>query len=116
MRRQSMTFAFEQPWFLVLLVALPVVLVVLRFTLVDSPLAQLAFSAATRCVILLLLILALASLLRVAKSERLSLLALADLSDSVTESAPTQVSNFWSQLVAKLPAKSKAALTAFAVT
>src|SRR5262249_22986640 len=83
-------FAFETPWFLLLLLLLPLLLVVLRFTLVDSPRAQLALATTTRCVILLLLALALGSLLWVSRSHKLSLLLLGDLSDSVADSAPAQ--------------------------
>jgi uncharacterized membrane protein len=111
-----MTFALEHPFFLALLVALPVVLTVLRFTLVDSPRAQLALSAATRCVILLLLVLSLASLLWVSRSDRISVVVLGDLSDSVTESAPAQVSNFWERVAAQLPTGAKAGLATFAST
>src|SRR5262245_66484393 len=85
-------FTFEHPFFLLLLVALPALVVVLRFTLVDSPRAQLALSAATRCIVLLLLALALGSLLWVSRSEKLSVLLLGDISDSVAESATTQLS------------------------
>ncbi len=89
---------------------------VLRVTLVDSPRAQLACSAATRCVILLLLVLSLASLLSVSRSNKLSLVLLGDLSDSVVETAPNQLSNFWAMVVAKLPPQAKASLATFAVT
>lgn len=109
-------FDFENPWFLVLLLALPVLLFVLRFTLVDSPRAQLAVSAATRCVILLLLALALGSLLWVSHSSKLSVVVLGDLSDSVAESASTQLSNRWQQTSAQIPGNTKVALTTFAVT
>src|SRR5262245_49234790 len=107
---------FEHPWFLVLLVALPAVLLVLRFTLVDSPRVQLAVSAATRCLILLLLALALGSLLWVSFSGKLSVVILGDLSDSVPESAPVQLSNRWQQSSAQLPGHAQGALTTFAVT
>src|SRR5688500_423251 len=109
-------FSLEHPWFLALLLALPVVLLALRVTLVDSPRAQLGLSAATRCVILLLLVLSLASLLWVSRSTRLSLVLIGDLSDSVAESAPRQLSNYWAQIAAKLPPQTKAALTSFAIT
>src|SRR5688572_30015580 len=111
-----MRFAFEHSLFLMLLVALPAVLIALRFTLLDSPRGQLVLSAATRCLILLLLILALASLLWVSKNDKLSIVVLGDLSDSVTESGPTQVSNYMSQVAAKLPSTAQAGLTTFAST
>src|ERR1043165_3500879 len=101
---------FEYPWLLVLAVVVPVALVVLRFTLVDSPKMQLALSALTRCLILALLVLGLGSLLWVSKSDALAVLLLADLSESVPESAPTQVSNFWAQAKTRLSQKVKASL------
>ena len=80
---------FENPWLLALAVVVPLALIVLRFTLVDSPRVQFALSAMTRCVILGLVVLGLGSLLWVSRSEKLSVLVLADLSDSVAESAPS---------------------------
>src|SRR6187431_527023 len=93
-----MRLELEYPLLLLLLGALPIVVVTLRYTLVDSPRVQLGLSAVIRCVVLLLLILSLGSLLWVSRSEDVALLVLADLSDSVTESAPAQVSNLWSQV------------------
>jgi Ca-activated chloride channel homolog len=109
-------FSFEHPWFLLLLVSLPAVLLVLRFSLADSPRAQLALSAATRCVILLLLALALASTLRVTKSNKVSLLVLGDVSDSVPESAVQQASNLWAKVSTNLPSSAKVGLATFAGT
>ena len=111
-----MRFAFEHPWFLVFLLAVPVALAVLRFTLVDSPRAQRVLSAVTRCVVLLLLALALASTLWVSRSSKLALLILGDFSDSVPESAPMQLSNLWSQVAAQLPRHAQAGLNAFSST
>ena len=109
-------FNFEHPLFLLLLVALPALVVVLRFTLVDSPRAQLALSAATRCIILLLLALALGSLLWVSRSEKLSVLLLGDVSDSVSESAPAQLSNQWNRLTTTLPSQARVGFNTFAAT
>ncbi len=111
-----MRIDFENPWLLTLAVAVPIVLIVLRFTLVDSPRVQFALSALTRCAILLLLVLGLGSLLWVSKSEKLSLLMLADLSESVAESAPAQASNYWNQIKANLSSTRQASLVAFAAT
>jgi uncharacterized membrane protein len=111
-----MRLDFEYPWLLVLAVVVPVTLLVLRFTLVDSPKMQLALSALTRCLILALLVLGLGSLLWVSKSDALAVLVLADLSESVPDSAPTQVSNFWAQAKTRLSQKAKASLVTFATT
>jgi uncharacterized membrane protein/uncharacterized protein YegL len=109
-------FDFETPWWLLLLLALPLLVVMLRFTLVDSPRAQLALSAMTRGVILLLLALALGSLLWVSRSHQLSLLLLGDLSDSVAESAPSQLSNQWNRIAQACSSQARAGLNTFAVT
>jgi hypothetical protein len=111
-----MSVSFENPWFLAFLLALPVVMTILRLTLVDAPRAQLALSTATRCVILLLLVLSLASLLSVSRSRKLSLVLLGDLSDSVAETASIQLSNYWSRLTAKLPPQTAVGMTTFAIT
>src|SRR5262245_60618338 len=84
---------FEQPTLLALALAVPAAIVVLRYTLVDSPRLQLALSTLTRCLILLLLSAALASALWVTKTKALSVIVLADLSDSVAESASSQATN-----------------------
>lgn len=111
-----MNFSLEHPGFLALLVAIPVVIGVLRYTLADSPKAQLALSAATRSVILLLLVLALASLLWVSHSQRVSVLVLGDVSDSVPKSAPGQLSNWWREVSGSVPDHTRVGLTTFAVT
>jgi uncharacterized membrane protein len=111
-----MRIDFENPGLLALAVVVPLALIVLRFTLVDSPRVQFALSALTRCVILALLVLGLGSLLWVSRSEKLSLLMLADLSDSVAESAPAQVSNYWAQVKTNLSSARQASLVTFAAT
>src|SRR5439155_20898802 len=105
-----------QPWFLLLAVVVPITILVLRFTLVDSPKLQLALSALTRCLILALLVPGLACLLRVSKSNSLAVVVLADVSDSVPDSAVAQISNFWAQAKARLSSKAKAGLALFAAT
>ena len=52
-----MRFEFESPILLVLLVLVPLLPVVLRFTLLDSPKAQFALSTTVRAVIVILLVL-----------------------------------------------------------
>src|SRR6266487_1411840 len=111
-----MRIDFENPWLLALAVVVPLALIVLRFTLVDSPRVQFALSALTRCVIQLLVVLGLGSLLWVSRSEKLSVLVLADLSDSVAESAPRQVSNYWAQVKMNLSSGRQASLVTFAAT
>src|SRR5687768_14592792 len=109
-----MKFEFEQPTLLALAIAIPVVIAILRYTLVDSPRVQLALSALTRCLILLLLAAALASALWVTKTKALSVLLLADLSDSVTESASTQATNLWNAIRTNINKGDRAGLVSFA--
>jgi uncharacterized membrane protein len=109
-----MKLEFEHPWFLLLLIVVPLALLVLRYTLVDSPKLQLACSAATRCCILLLLVLSLSGALWVSRSDRLSLMILADLSDSVAASATNQLTDFLGKVQAQLPPKAQAGLMSFA--
>ncbi len=109
-----MRVELEYPWLLMLTLVVPAALVLLRYTLVDSPRFQIALSAFIRCLILLLLVAALGSALWISKTEELSLLVLADLSDSVTESASVQASNFWNQVTGRLSGKAKAGLLGFA--
>src|SRR5262245_55410942 len=111
-----MRIDFENPWLLALAAVVPLALMVLRYTLVDSPRLQFALSALTRCVIMLLVVLGLGSLLWVSHSEKLSVLVLADLSDSVTESAPAQVSNYWARMKGNLSQERKASLVTFSAT
>jgi len=111
-----MNLSLEHPGFLVLLVALPIVLVTLRFTLADSPRAQLFLSAAVRCVLIALLILALASLLWVTPSRRVSLVVLGDVSDSVPKSAPGQLAEWWRRVSAAVPDSAQVGWSTFAVT
>ena len=111
-----MRLDFENPWLLVLAVAVPLVFLILRYTLVDNPKMQIALSAAVRVCILLLLIAALAGALSVSKSKNVSLLVLADLSDSVPESATNQVREFLAPIRDKLPKNAKAGLMTFANT
>jgi Ca-activated chloride channel homolog len=107
---------FENGWLLWLLVVVPAVLLILRFTLVDSPRAQLMLSAMVRCLVLLLIVLALGSLLWVVKTDALSVMVLADLSDSAPESATIQASNFWQQVQLRTSTRSKAGLGSFTGT
>ena len=109
-----MRLDFENPWVLALAVALPLLFLILRYTLVDNPKMQIALSAAVRFCILLLLIAALAGALSVTRSKNLSLLVLADLSDSVPESATNQVRDFLAPLREKLPKNAQAGLMTFA--
>ncbi len=107
---------FESPYLLGLIAAIPVVMLVLRWTLVDNPKMQRVLSAIVRCIVLLLLVLALASFLWVTKSDSVSTVVLADLSDSVPENAPQQISNYWNSVTSQLSSKRKAALWTFAAT
>jgi len=109
-----MRLDFENPYLLLCVTLVPVAVMVLRFTLVDSLKLQLACSAFIRCTILALLALALAGTLWVTRSRDVSLLVMADLSDSVPESATNQVRSFLNQLKDRLSARAKAGLMSFA--
>ncbi len=111
-----MRLDLEQPWFLVALLALPLVFLVLRVTLVDSPRSQLVLSALTRCAVLALLGLALASLLHLRRSDRLAVWVLGDLSDSVPETAAAQLSNLWTEARDVAPEHARLGLAWFART
>src|SRR5262245_25050508 len=108
-----MKLDFEQPALLVLAISVPVVIAILRYTLTDSPRTQLILSAVTRCLILLLLVGALASALWVTKTKALSVLILADLSDSVPESAVSQATNFWNGVRTNINGQARAGLLSF---
>src|SRR6187549_1904449 len=108
-----MKFDFEEPTLLALAFAVPVVIAILRYTLVDSPRLQLALSTVTRCLILLLLAGALASALWVTKTKALSVVVLTDLSDSVTDSASSQATNFWNSVRTNINGKGRAGLVSF---
>jgi len=109
-----MSLGFESPWMLALLVLLPAALVALRFTLVDSSRMQFALSALTRCVILALLVFALAGATRIKRSRDVAILVAADLSDSVSDTAREQVTTFLTRLEDRLDSSSKAGLVIFA--
>ncbi|MBM3289288.1 MAG: hypothetical protein FJY92_03980, partial [Candidatus Hydrogenedentes bacterium] len=86
-----MRFDVESPVSLIALIAVPLALLALRYTLVDSPRAQLALSAAVRACVIALIVLALASALYGKRSTHVSVMVLADLSDSTPQTAPEQV-------------------------
>ena len=108
-----MNFELESPWMLTLLALLPAVLIVLRFTLVDSSRVQFALSTLIRCVILALLALALAGAMRIKKSRDVTILVAADLSDSVSSKAREHLAAFLPQLKDRLDSTSKAGLVVF---
>jgi Ca-activated chloride channel family protein len=109
-----MGLEFESPYLLLLLLVVPAVLLVLRYTLLDSPKAQLAASAGVRVAIVLLLVLALANALWVSKGKHVAVLVLADLSDSVPQTAPVQVCKFLAELEKRVSNPGKAGLATFA--
>lgn len=109
-----MGFEFESPWILWLLIGVPVFLLALRVTLLDSPRAQLWASAAVRIAVVLLLLLALANTLRLHESQHVSVLVLADMSDSVPEDAREPLNEFLTQLEGRASNPSKAGLVTFA--
>ncbi|MBX7257428.1 MAG: VWA domain-containing protein [Candidatus Hydrogenedentes bacterium] len=109
-----MRFEFETPLFLIALVAIPAALLVLRRTLLDSPRAQLALSTAVRAFVILLLVLALANSLLGTKSTRVSVLVLADLSDSTPQTAIEQTKNLFAKVQTHATNPGRAGLITFA--
>ena len=93
-----MPFEFENPVYLALLAAIPVLFAVLRFSLSDSSLGQRLLSALVRGVVAALVILALADALWVRNSSDPAVLVIADLSDSVPDDAPAQLTAFLDEL------------------
>lgn len=108
-----MPLEFDSPGWLALLLVLPVLLAVLRSTLLDSPRAQLALMAAVRLAVAALLVLALSSALWVTRSTDVAVLVLADLSDSTPENAGTQVRGLLTDIEGRLPGSAKAGLVIF---
>lgn len=111
-----MQFEFENPWILLLAVLLPGVLILLRWSLVDSPRLQTICSALTRIIILVLLLGALAGSLWVTKTKDVAVLVVADLSDSVSETATNQVTEFLPKLEQEIKSGRQAGLLTFAKT
>lgn len=109
-----MRFEFESPLFLTLLVALPLLFAVLRFSLTDSPLGQRLLSALVRGVVVFLVVLALADALWIRKVDDPAVLVVADLSDSVPKDAPTQLKTFLDQLETRVSNPSMAGLVTVA--
>lgn len=109
-----MPLELESPWFLTFLVTLPVVLMGLRHTLVDNARTQLLLTTLVRMSILTLLTLAVSGTLWVAQSRAVSVLVLADLSDSVPETAATQVTAFLADLEKRVSNPERAGLVTFA--
>lgn len=107
-------FEFEMPGGLLFMAAVPAVLLVLRYTLVDSPRLQLALSAAVRVIVVLLLVLSLAGTLWLRQSEDLAVLILADQSDSVPEGGAEQLRDFLAQVVDRAGSTVQVGLIQFA--
>ncbi len=111
-----MPFDFESPWLLLLALLAPLALLVLRYTLLDSPRLQIWVSALVRCAVLLLLALALASALWVARSQEVAVVVLADLSDSTPQDAPEQLQTFLNAIETRATNPAKAGLVTFSGT
>lgn len=108
-----MRIEFESPITLAVLAALPLALPALRYTLVDSPRAQMAMSAAVRVFVMLLLGLALANTLWATRSEHVSVLVVADLSDSTPQSAIEQTAAILGDVRARASNPHRAGLITF---
>lgn len=109
-----MAFDFESAMLLGLLVVPAAAMLIVRYSLVDSPRAQLVLSAAVRFIVLALLVLALAETLLVRRSREPAVLVLADLSDSAPSDAPGQVRRYLGELSANMPGQAQAGLIVFA--
>lgn len=93
-----MPFEFENPGYLTLLIAVPVLFAVLRFSLMDSSLGQRLLAALVRGIVVALVILALSDALWLRESTDPAILVVADLSDSVPDDAPEQLQGFLKDL------------------
>ena len=109
-----MPLEFENPAFLWLLLLIPLAVAALRVSLTDSSWGQRILSLTIRCLILILLVLSLAGALWTSQSRSVALWVLGDLSESVPESALTQITNQFKQLQAIQPDNSELALGLFA--
>jgi len=109
-----MPFDFESPYALIALVALPLVLIVLRYTLVDSPRVQLWLSASVRAIAILLVVLALANTLFLSKNKHAAVLVLADLSASVPQAGIDRAQTMLKQVAEHASNPGQAGLVTFA--
>ncbi len=109
-----MPFEFENPQFLWLALFIPAAVAVLRYSLTDGSWGQKTVALLLRAIILSLLVLALAGTLWTSKSQKVALWVLGDLSDSVPETALTQLTNHWTQLTANKPEDADLSLSVFA--
>lgn len=105
-----MLFEFENPGYLTLLVAIPLLFAVLRFSLMDSGLGQRLLSAMVRGLVVALVILALSDALWLRESTTPAVLVVADLSDSVPEDAGGQLKTFLDALEERVDHPEKAGL------
>jgi Ca-activated chloride channel homolog len=105
---------FESPSALLLLLAIPFVVLGLRWSLADSSRAQLIASAAIRSIILALIVFSLAGTLHVGRSSEVAVLVLGDLSDSVPENAPDQLCELLAEVEAHATNPERAGLAVFA--
>jgi len=111
-----MAVEFERPSLLLALVLVPAVLLVLRFTLVDSGPVQRVFSALVRMAVVALVVLALAGTVYVGTTRDVAVLVLVDLSDSTPPGAWDQVRTFLDALKPRIANRDRAGLVAFAAT
>ena len=109
-----MNIEFENSYLLILFVVIPLALMVLRVTLIDSPRLQLWCSGLIRCIIIALLICSLAGMLWVSQSRDVSLYVLADLSDSASSNAGEQAQTILADIKEQMPSNAKAGLITFA--
>ena len=108
-----MPIEIETPALLALLAVLPVALLVLRYSLVDSSRGQKALSTLVRLVILSLIVLALSRAAWIGTGRDLSILVLLDQSESAPESADDETKAFLDELKARLPESARAGLIVF---
>ena len=109
-----MPLEFETPWLLTAAVAAPLAFGVLRYTLIDSPRAQLLLSAAVRAAVLLLLVGALVEALWTTRTKDVAVVLLADMSDSVPEGASEHVREVFAGLAERARGGDEAGLATLA--
>ena len=109
-----MPFEFETPQFLWLAILIPFAVAVLRYSLTESSWGQRLLSLFVRVIVLTLLVMSLAGALWTSKTQQISVWLAADLSDSVPESALTQISNRINQLTLNPPTDSELSVALFA--
>ena len=107
---------FESPILLYLLLLIPIIIGVLRYSLVDSSRGQLAASTAVRVSVFGLLVLALAGATWITQGRDLAVMVLVDQSASVPEEAAAETTALLNELEEALPGSAQAGVITFGET